>query len=252
VSGDIRTGVASIYRNLLVAMVLASLAPAATAQTPGAAQPSADGGFEQRHEALSKREDLQFQFSDPPTVEIREEPETMGWLDSFMDALQPVLNALFWIALAGAGVALLAFVGREAWAGRPGQNLKDKKKSVQQTDFRPEESRARALLAEADALAAEGRFTEAVRTLLHRSISDIEERAPNSIRKAQTSREISRMPVLPEAVRAAFAPITRAVEESWFGGRPIDAQRYQDCRKAYADFALAQNWTTASPAGARA
>jgi hypothetical protein len=176
----------------------------------------------------------------------------MGWLDSIMDALQPVLNALFWVALAGAGVALLTFVGREAWAGRPGQTLKDKKKSVQETDFRPEEGRARALLAEADALAAEGRFTEAVRTLLHRSINDIEERAPNSIRKAQTSREISRMPVLPEAVRAAFAPITRAVEESWFGGRPIDAQRYQDCRKAYADFALPQNWTAGSPLGARA
>jgi uncharacterized protein DUF4129 len=255
VSGDIRTGVALNFRNRLAGALLvcglALLAPVAAAQAPAAAPQSGD--FKSRHEALSKRQDLQFRFSEPEPVDLRrDEPDRLSWLDSMMDGLQPVLNAVFWIALAAGGIALLAFVGREVLAGRPGQNLKPKERHLQETDFRPEEGRARALLAEADALAAEGRFTEAVRTLLHRSINDIEERAPNSIRKAQTSREISRMPVLPEAVRAAFAPITRAVEESWFGGRPINAQRYQDCRKAYADFALAETWSGVGPAGASA
>ena len=235
----------------MAALALALLAPAAAAQAPPAQTPpvqAAGSDFERRHEAFRKREDLQFKFSEQETVELKEpEPERLGWLDQFMDAIQPLLNALFWIALALGGMALLMFVGREAWASRPGQNLNGKEKDVQETNFRPEESRARALLAEADRLAAEGKYDEAVRTLLHRSIGDIEERAPNSIRKAQTSREISRLPVLPAAVREAFAPITRAVEESWFGGRPVDAQRYQDCRKAYANFALPEAW-----AGARA
>ena len=69
----------------------------------------------------------------------------------------------------------------------------------------------------------QGYATEAARTLLHRSIEDIEQRIPQSIRKAQTSREIAGLPVLPDVVRRAFQPITRAVERSWFGGRPLDA-----------------------------
>ena len=82
-----------------------------------------------------------------------------------------------------------------------------------------DEAKAEALLEEADRLAAEGRFDEAAHTLLYRSIEDIEKRLPRSIRKAQTSREIAGLAALPAAVRSAFAPITRAVEQSWFGGQ---------------------------------
>ncbi len=234
---------ASISRNIRVILALAVpgfALPPAMAQAPaaGAQQQS----FEQRHKDMVERSDLQFEFT-PQKDLPPPDPDTLGWLDQLLDAMAPLFNLIFWGALAAGGVALLWFVGREAWAGRPGQGLTDGNAPDQATDFRPEASRARALLAEADRLAALGQFDEAVRVLLHRSIDDIEQRAPNSIRKAQTSREIGGMPILPDAVRAAFAPITRAVEESWFGGRAVDAARYQDCRKAYADFALADSWT---------
>jgi hypothetical protein len=207
------------------------------------AQEAAPGAtLEERHQALTRRPDLQFEFTPPPEIEIRPRP-TSNWLDGF----QPLIEAVFWIALILGALALMAFVFREVWASRRDKTDRPKTAELQTADFRPEAGRARALLAEADRLAAEGRFDEAVRTLLHRSIEDIEERVPNSIRKAQTSREIARMPQLPEPVRGAFAPITRAVEESWFGGRPIDAARYQACRKAYADFALPEAWSVAGP-----
>src|SRR5690242_6411917 len=251
VSGDIRTGVESIFRKLLAVPVLALLL---AASLPGAAQaqegPPAGATFEERHQALTKRTDLQFQFTPPPKIQLREQ-RPRSWMDEAFDGLQPFLEAVFWIALVLGGLALLAFVFREVWASRQDKTDKAKTAELQTSDFRPEAGKARALLAEADRLAAEGRFDEAVRTLLHRSIEDIEERVPNSIRKAQTSREIARMPQLPVQVRGAFAPITRAVEESWFGGRPIDAARYQACRKAYSDFALPEAWN-ARMAGAGA
>ena len=244
---------ASIFRALLLILGLAVLSAAA----PALAQekPQQGATFEERHETLARRTDLQFEFTPLPKIEMRPKPQR-SWMDGVFDGLQPFLEAIFWGALVLGGLALIAFVYREVWAARNDGSAKQKTAVLQTSDFRPEAGKARALLAEADRLAAEGRYDEAVRTLLHRSIEDIEERVPNSIRKAQTSREIARMPQLPEQVRGAFSPITRAVEESWFGGRPVDAARYQDCRKAYADFALPEAWGGAGgvlkTAGARA
>lgn len=262
VSGDIRTGVESTFRKLLAAHVVALALAAGLPAPAGAQQPAPQapqqtgpaGTFEERHQQLVKRTDLQFEFTPQPELKMRPRAQR-NWLDDLFAGLQPFFEAVFWGALALGGLALLAFVIREVSVARRDAAPKAKDTDLQTSDFRPEAGKARALLAEADRLAAEGRYDEAVRTLLHRSIEDIEERVPNSIRKAQTSREIARMAQLPEPVREAFAPITRAVEDSWFGGRPINAARYQTCRKAYADFALAEAWKPGRPdlfAGARA
>jgi hypothetical protein len=132
---------------------------------------------------------------------------------------------------------------------RPGRSPKIKdENTVQVTELRPTETKAKALLEEADQLAAAGKFDEAAHTLLYRSIADIEERLPRSIRRAQTSREIASLAALPQAVRSAFEPITRAVERSWFGGLKLNADDYQACRKAYSDFALPETWSRAGAA----
>jgi hypothetical protein len=204
--------------------------------------PAAADEFERRHRDLLNRQDLQFEFSGAESVV--QTPAEWVWLTDLLDAISPFFNLIFWSALAVAALALLWFIGRETLASRFGRNPRIKAPAaVQQTGYRPEPAKAKALLEEADRLAAMGRFDEAAHTLLHRSIEDIEQRIPQSIRKAQTSREIAGLPALTEAVRGAFAPITRAVEQSWFGGRKLDAQGYQVCRKAYADFALAESWS---------
>ena len=204
--------------------------------------------FDRRHKELLGRQDLQFAFTpenipEPP-------PDWIRWIVDALRALGPLFEIIFWGAVILVLVAIVWFIGREFWNSRIGNNPQVKNKSpVQVTDYRPEPAKARALLEEADRLAAMGRFDEAARTLLHRSIDDIEARIPRSIRKAQTSREIAGLSILPDVVRRAFQPITRAVEQSWFGGRPLDADGYQVCRKAYADFALPENWAAT---GARA
>jgi hypothetical protein len=243
--GDNGTGVASIYLKVI------GFAAALAGGGPAFGQ-AATNGFDQRHKELLAREDLQFSLAPPEEILPRAQPQPslFSWLNDFLDAIAPLFTWIFWSAVALAAATLVWFLGREAWAARFARGKKAEDKTENQvTDFRPEPARAKALLEEADRLAALGRYDEAAHTLLYRSIADIEERAPQAIRKAQTAREIAGLPVLPEAVRGAFAPIIRAVERSWFGGRKLDADAYQTCRKAYADFALPESW---APAGHRA
>jgi hypothetical protein len=108
-----------------------------------------------------------------------------------------------------------------------------------------EAARARELLSEADALAADGRFDEAVHLLLWRSLEDIDRRRPDFVRPALTSREIAVAPTLPAVARGAFASIARAVERSLFGGNRLGADDWTQCRAAYADLTVARNWAAA-------
>ena len=236
-SGDIGSSVAlgrgNMLRRLSFAASLAALASPAFADD-----------LEQRHKELLERKDLQFVFSVEPPPQPQRPPGWLDWLGDLLNFLSPLFNLIFWGALALVVGGIIFFVAREFAESRPGRSPKIRDENpVQVTEFRPTEARAKALLEEADRLAAMGRFDEAAHTLLYRSIQDIEERLPRSIRKAQTSREIAVLAALPQAVRTAFEPITRAVERSWFGGLKLDADDYQACRKAYADFALAETWS---------
>ncbi|WP_404368147.1 DUF4129 domain-containing protein [Sphingomonas sp. MMS24-J45] len=106
----------------------------------------------------------------------------------------------------------------------------------------PEDAPAREWLREADAMAAAGRYAEAVHHLLFRSIDDIARRRPRLVRPALTSRELSASEALPPSARDLFAGIARLVERSLFGGRPVDAQDWAGARAAYSDFALPGTW----------
>jgi hypothetical protein len=192
------------------------------------------------HKKLRGRGDLQFEFTVP---QERPRPPANNWFFEFLDALGPVFNLIFWIGLAAIVLMLAFFIGREVLRARYGRDDRKKPRAdVQETSYQPAPEKARALLDDADRLAAQGLYDEAVRTLLHRSIDDIEQRSPRAIRPAQTSREIARLSILPPSVRAAFDPLVRAVERSWFGGLPLDNDGYQACRKSYADFALPEAW----------
>ncbi|RUN75648.1 DUF4129 domain-containing protein [Sphingomonas sp. TF3] len=108
--------------------------------------------------------------------------------------------------------------------------------------WEPEAAPVREWLREADALAAAGRYAEAVHHLLFRSIDDIARRRPQLVRPALTSRELSASEAIPPSARGLFAGIARLVERSLFGGRPVAADDWQSARAAYADFALPRTW----------
>ena len=118
-------------------------------------------------------------------------------------------------------------------------------KEASETTWRPMPSQARHLLAESDALAAEGLYAEAVHLLLLRSIEDIQERRAGLVRPTFTSREIGELRALPAPARAAFASIARVVERALFAGHPIGAEEFARCRQEYEGFALAPAWSSA-------
>jgi hypothetical protein len=75
-----------------------------------------------------------------------------------------------------------------------------------------------------------------VRVLLHRSIDDMDQAFPATIVPSMTSREISLLDYLSTQGRATFVKIAQAVEASLFAGRPLTADQFADCRKAYESF----------------
>jgi len=189
------------------------------------------------HAALQADRTLQWTFE--PVAARPPPPDLSGPIVDFLRMIAPLLTWAFWIAVAIVVAAIAWMVLREIVRRRAviaASNAGDAPVAAPLFQFEP--ARARALIEEADRLAAEGRFGEAVRILLHRSIDDIARAHPRLIGPASTSREISATAPLSDNGRAAFARIAAAVEASLFAGREIDAQGFSECRALYEGFAL--------------
>jgi hypothetical protein len=187
----------------------------------------------------------------PPPSPQEEAPE---WLKAGIEAIgaffkwaAPAGQPLLWIAAVLLLLVILyLFVPAFAnWVDDFRYRRKHAASAKDEQAGQVEAGAARALLAEADALAAEGRFAEAVHLLLYRSVEDIEGRRPGLVRPAMTSRELAEAEGLPGVARDAFSRIARAVEISLFGGRSIDAGAWTQCRSAYAELTVPKNWARA-------
>jgi hypothetical protein len=186
---------------------------------------------------------LQFHLKLQAPTPKAETPEWLKWLANLVGQLGHLLSWVFWAAVVLGAAAIVLFILLEIARTRWPDLFKRKRKPrPSPVDWRPEAAVARALLAEADRLAAEGRYAEAARLLLHRSIEDIESRRPRLVRPAFTSREIAGLEGLPAAARLTFGFIAEIVERSLFGGREVDAANFAACRRAYEDFAFPGAW----------
>jgi hypothetical protein len=199
----------------------------------------ASDAFARAHEALLRDKTLQFE----PTVRV--EPPPPEWLKAFVEALgaiAPYLAYVFWGFLILGGAIILYFLARELITARWPSLKPNKGPALGAEAWRPSVAKARTLLEDADRLAAAGRFAEAVHLILFRSIEDIEGKRPDLIRPALTSRDIAGLEGVPQAVRRTFSEIARVVERSFFGGRPVGADEFAACRKAYEGFAFTETW----------
>ena len=163
-----------------------------------------------------------------------------GWLP---DA--PYARALFWVVIAIAAAGLVWLVIDRVRHGRWWRYRR--RADLAATDgeedvWTPDAAPARAWLREADALAAQGRFAEAIHHLLLRSIDDIAQRRPRLVRPALTARDIAQAEAIPSAARSIFGDIAALVERSLFGGRALAADDWAHARDRYARFALAEAW----------
>jgi len=226
-----------------------------------------EGGLDPRlvaaHRALRSGGDIQFRLMRAP-----EPPKTPEWLLAFGRWLQhalaplgrffrwigsfipdaPYARILLWTVIAVLAMTLIAaiyqrirhgewrlsrFRRRSALAPEPGAD---------ELEWLPEAAPAREWLAEADRLAAQGQFGEAVHHLLLRSVEDIARRRPQLVRPALTSRDLARASSIPTGPRRLFADLAAVVERSLFGGAAVSSDDWGACRAAYADFARARSW----------
>jgi hypothetical protein len=149
-----------------------------------------------------------------------------------------VLVWVFWGGVAIVAALILYVIVTEIMRRMPGRKKEKTAEPTAAPVYRPAVARAKALLEEADRLAAQGRYSEAARVLLHRSIEDLEQVFSLAIGPGLTSREIARLDPLSAHGRDVFSGIARAVERSLFGGHALGASDFQQCREAYASFAL--------------
>lgn len=222
---------------------------------------AASDRFAAAHAALRADPQMQFTLSRAPAP--REPP---AWLGPFLrwlgHVLEPLARLLGWISrqMPAAPYARIFLWGVIAilavllvWVAyqriRHGEWRWPHRRRARQTepvgddpDWHPDAAPAQAWLREADRLAADGRYAEAVHVLLIRSVDDIARRRPYVVRPALTSRELSDAEAVPPAARRLFAGIAALVERSLFGARPVDATDWAGARAAYEDFALPQAW----------
>lgn len=200
----------------------------------------ASQAFETAHRRLLARHDLQFDFTPFTAPPKRPPPSWLEALAQFFKAIAPALQIVFWVAVAAIVLLILYLVARELGFIRWGRRAKT---SVAEFTYRPDVETARALLADADTLAAQGRYAEAVHVLLQRSIEDMRTRRPRAVAPSLTSRDIAGLPALPEGVRPAFAAMARLVEHSLFAGQPVVQSDFATARQSYEAFALPGAWS---------
>jgi hypothetical protein len=187
------------------------------------------------HEALLHTPGLQLRFSAPP--QPKPPPAWLEPLIKALVALAPVWRIIFWAGVVVGVVLILWVIVRDLPIG---QRWRRKRPRAPAAEWRPEAGAAQALLAEADRLAAEGAYAEAVHLILFRSIEDIAVKRPGAVRPALTSRDLVEAAPLSEAGRRAFRTIAEAVERSFFGGRRTEQDEFERCRREYEAFALAE------------
>jgi hypothetical protein len=208
--------------------------------TTAAAPPPDPAAIDAAWKKVRADNSIQFDF---PWRDVQPEPDSQ-WLealaralDRFFRAFGPFWEILFYVTLAL--IALVLFVAFYPPARDAFLAFFRRRPAVEApSEWRPEPSAARALLKEAERLAAQGDYGEAVHLLLLRSIEDIERWRGAALAASLTSRDIAGVDALPDAARPVFARLVAMVERALFARHAVSADEWHDARDAYRSFAL--------------
>ena len=195
--------------------------------------------METAHRALLRDPSIQFDL--PPY----REPKPPEWLQPLIDFLQwlaPAVPYLFWTGLALIAAMILYWVLRDLLGVAIRWPWQRNAAEDDAESWLPDEAKARTLLSEAEALAARGRYEEAVHLLLRRSVEDIAGRLPDFLMPSLTARDIAAAPSLPQRAREAFGSMASIVERALFARRPVGEPGWREARAAYEQFAFSGSW----------
>lgn len=196
------------------------------------------------------RDDGDIQFAPVDIPEIK--PPEPSWFEKMLGNLFQFLGELFaplgqlfgaswfwlqWVLLGAVVIFVIILLVRNF---APFALRQRKAAAAAEDEWQPEHAATLALLEDADRLAAQGRFDEATRLLLQRSVGQIAAARPDWVEPSSTARELAALPALPEAARTAFRVIAERVERSLFALRALERADWEAARAAYAEFALAR------------
>ena len=218
--------------------------PAESAEDSGAS-PAFDASAWER---LRDDRDIQFAPVDIPEIKPPEPSwfeKMLAQLFQFLGELLAPLGQLFgaswwwlqWVLLGAVALFVIMLLWRNF---RPLGARSRNAAAAAEEEWQPEHAATLALLEDADRLAAEGRFDEATRLLLQRSVGQMAAARPDWVEPSSTARELAALPALPESARTAFRVIAERVERSLFALRALERSDWEAARAAYADFALAR------------
>lgn len=243
-------------------MALGMLLPAAGAMARGPdatentspASASVDPTVARAAQALRKQGDIQTSLPDEPKPKQKPPMELPEWLKSLFRWLSGdgvgFVQMLGW-ALVAVAVFFVLYLTVPAFREMV-LNLIARRRRQREAegdgewDWRPDAETSRNLLSEAEALAASGRYDEAVHLLLGRSLEEIGRRRPDLLKPAMTARVIGAMEAMPPAPRTAFATIAAIVERGIWARRPVAEPDWHAARDAYGAFVYGAGWKAAA------
>jgi len=225
-----------MFRALMLAVLFSCAAILSAPQSAFALH--SEDEIESAFRAIKRDETYQFELPDPIARPDRKPPSqferSLGrFFNGIFSFLAPMFQIIFYLGVGVLIIGALYLIGRAIYETRFAIPAKKKEEEAPEIPlYQPAEAQARILLDEVDRLAAEGRYGEAVHTLLFRSIQDIDRNRPNVVRRSLTSREIGSLSVLTADARRAFSTIAGVSELAHFGGVSVNEAGFQTARKA--------------------
>jgi len=186
------------------------------------------------HEAMEQayaRGNLQDRY--PPGLELAS-------IESAEAALDPIVAVLRWLGLGGVAAQLVRLVGVgaavvavllfAAWLAR---RLAEGGDAGAATEGVPAPGLDASPLLDAEALAEQGRFGEAIHLLLLRTFEVLARRMGSRLAPGMTAREALARLALPAPARPALADLVDAVETTTFAGRAASERDYRRCAERF-------------------
>lgn len=210
--------------------------------------------LEAAHDRLSS--DAGYQFDLPPAPEpiAFDATQSSGstWFGDIFNAIFDFFSAaapLLKVLLIGAFIALVIYILYSLIKGAVDRRdqlktaLTGRDKPKEETDIRPDEAFSRDLLKQADDLARQGRYRDAIHLLLLTAIQDMQERLKQRIGVSLTAREIGRLGQMPDRARLALGHIIHTVEQVIFAEKDASESDYAQARDQYGTFAFGEGKT---------
>ncbi|HVV84313.1 MAG TPA: DUF4129 domain-containing protein [Kofleriaceae bacterium] len=260
VSGALAAGPMAVLAGATARSVAAAPAPG----TPPAEAPGSGSVGRELEHALGDSHQRDLPGVDPQAPEARDDLEHDADLDRLhgrrddpadrapeadggapVGPLSSVASMLLWGLVIAASLVMAMAIYRQVSDYTSDEPLPDTPRTATDAQLAAVVERPRD---DADELAAEGRFADAIHTLLLRTLHELASQNLVRVTRAMTSREIlARVSLLGEA-REALAGLIVAVEQTWFGDDVPQLADYQRCRAQFDLFAAAYR----RGAGARA